>query len=220
MVWAFFTLTPILTDFEGFSITNTQPNLINALTPFQNWQENYFNCTDCTDAAMSAEPDGDGQDNLAEYLAGTDPTSSESALRSISLSRQSNEVLIGWTTAGVVTPTQFRPLRATRWAATSPTSLTSAGQLFCLDLAISPPIIWMWVALRIILPAINVCEWCRSTTPYVSCCPGSGDCAAQDYSPPTLAQAVIEEVEGENAADAEPREGDVNGTLLVAQLGT
>jgi len=73
---------------------------IPVLDPFTAWQLQYFTCTNCPQAAATADPDGDGQNNLAEYLAGTDPTSSTSALRIISAVRQGNDIAISWSTAG------------------------------------------------------------------------------------------------------------------------
>jgi len=81
--------------------TNTMNGSATATTdPFQCWQLQYFGCTNCPQAAASADPDGDAQNNLAEFLSGTDPTNSASALRVISAVRQGSDVLITWTTAG------------------------------------------------------------------------------------------------------------------------
>jgi hypothetical protein len=52
-------------------------------------------------AALSdADPDGDGLSNLQEFLAGTDPTNSASALRIISVARQGGDILVAWTMGG------------------------------------------------------------------------------------------------------------------------
>ncbi len=48
------------------------------LTPFQAWQLQYFGCTNCSQAAVNADPDGDGYNNLQEFVSGTDPTNSMS----------------------------------------------------------------------------------------------------------------------------------------------
>jgi len=81
--------------------TNTMNGSATATTdPFQCWQLQYFGCTNCPQAAASADPDGDGQNNLAEFLSGTDPTNSASALRVTSTVRQGSDILITWTTAG------------------------------------------------------------------------------------------------------------------------
>ena len=73
--------------------------------PFQCWRLQYFGCTNCPQAAATADPDGDGQDNMAEFLSGTDPTNSASALRIISAVRQTADVVITWSTAGGYTNT-------------------------------------------------------------------------------------------------------------------
>jgi hypothetical protein len=70
---------------------------------FQCWQLRYFGCTNCPQADASADPDGDGQNNMAEFLSGTDPTNSASVLSVTSAVRQGNDVLITWTTAGAHT---------------------------------------------------------------------------------------------------------------------
>jgi T5SS/PEP-CTERM-associated repeat protein len=48
----------------------------------------------------NGDPDGDGMSNLQEYLAGTDPTNSSSALRITTVVRQGADVLITWQTVG------------------------------------------------------------------------------------------------------------------------
>ena len=72
-----------------------------APTPtFQQWQLQYFGCTNCPQAAANADPDGDGMSNTNEFLAGTDPTNSLSSFRVVSIVRQgpgSNDVNITWT---------------------------------------------------------------------------------------------------------------------------
>jgi hypothetical protein len=84
--------------------TNTagQVNLVvtSLLTPFEQWQINYFGSTTNPLAAAGADPDGDGMSNTNEFLAGTNPTNSLSGLRIISVVQQSNDVVITWTTAG------------------------------------------------------------------------------------------------------------------------
>jgi fibronectin-binding autotransporter adhesin len=70
------------------------------LTPFQQWQMNYFGSTTNPAAAASADPDGDGPNNWAEFLSGTNPTNSLSALRIVSVLSQGNDVDIIWATGG------------------------------------------------------------------------------------------------------------------------
>jgi glycosidase len=59
-------------------------------TPFQVWQLQYFGCTNCPQAAASADPDGDGYNNLQEFVSGTDPTNSSSHPTNIP------PYLVGW----------------------------------------------------------------------------------------------------------------------------
>jgi PKD repeat protein len=85
---------------SGGSGTNTQVNYIAVLTPFQAWQIQYFGSTTNPAAASGADPDGDGQNNLAEFLAGTIPTNSASGLRITSITAQGSDVQVTWATAG------------------------------------------------------------------------------------------------------------------------
>ena len=73
------------------------------LTPFQAWQMAYFNCTNCPQAAATADPDGDGQNNLAEFVAGTNPTNSASAFRIVLIGREGNNIRVTWKTSGGTT---------------------------------------------------------------------------------------------------------------------
>ena len=70
------------------------------LTPFQEWQLQHFGCTDCPQADAAADPDGDGQNNMAEFLSGTNPTNGISVLRIISVSQQGIDINVTWSTAG------------------------------------------------------------------------------------------------------------------------
>jgi PKD repeat protein len=92
-----YTVTLIATGFGGVS-TNTQPNYITALTPFQVWQIQYFGSTNNPAADPGADPDGDGFTNLQEFMAGTDPTNSASAFRILSITAQGNDMLVTWQT--------------------------------------------------------------------------------------------------------------------------
>jgi PKD repeat protein len=80
--------------------TNTQFNYITALTAFQSWQVQYFGSTTNPAAAANADPDGDGCNNLCEFLSGTDPTNSASALRITAVAAQGADMLVTWATAG------------------------------------------------------------------------------------------------------------------------
>src|SRR5947209_4776622 len=65
-----------------FSLT---PNCFAPFTPFNAWQAQYFGCNVCPVAAPNADPDGDGQNNLAEFTAGTDPTDPNSVIKILSV---------------------------------------------------------------------------------------------------------------------------------------
>jgi PKD repeat protein len=95
------TYTVTLTASNAFgSSTIVSNNLITVVTAFQAWQLSHFGCTNCPQAAASADPDGDGQNNLAEFLAGTNPNNSSSGLRILLVARQTNDMVIRWATAG------------------------------------------------------------------------------------------------------------------------
>ncbi|HUJ08925.1 MAG TPA: T9SS C-terminal target domain-containing protein [Verrucomicrobiae bacterium] len=85
-----------LTNTVGVRVTPTPP----PLTDFEQWQIDYFSSTNNPDADPNFDADGDGQNNMAEFLSGTDPTNSLSALRIISATRQSNDVTVTWRTVG------------------------------------------------------------------------------------------------------------------------
>jgi PKD repeat protein len=81
----------------GGASTNTEPNYITVLTPFQSWQVFYFGSTTNPAAAPTADPDNDGMSNRAEFLVGTDPTNPASVFRIASITQQTNGLLITWT---------------------------------------------------------------------------------------------------------------------------
>jgi hypothetical protein len=83
--------------------TNIQANYITVLTAFQAWQQQYFGCTGCPQAAPDADPFGKGMSNTNQFLAGLDPTNSASALRIISAVPNTTDMVVTWTTAGVRT---------------------------------------------------------------------------------------------------------------------
>jgi hypothetical protein len=69
------------------------------LSAFETWQYQYFGTTN-GNAAATADPDGDGLNNMAEFLAGSNPTNSLSCLRIISTVKQGNNILVTWQTYG------------------------------------------------------------------------------------------------------------------------
>jgi hypothetical protein len=71
------------------------------------WEVQYFGHIGVN---PNADPDGDGFSNLQEFLAGTDPTNSSSALRITSVVATGNNVMINWTTGiGVTDALQAAP---------------------------------------------------------------------------------------------------------------
>jgi PKD repeat protein len=88
----------IVTGPDGVS-TNTKPNYIAAFTAFQSWQNRYFGTATNPAAAATADPDGDGCNNLYEFLAGTDPTNSTSYFHITSVMATGSDAVITWVTA-------------------------------------------------------------------------------------------------------------------------
>lgn len=84
----------------GANSTLVSNNLITVITAFQKWQLDHFGCTNCANAAAAADPDGDGQKNQAEFLAGTDPNSAGSSLHIISVAPQGVDMSITWVAGG------------------------------------------------------------------------------------------------------------------------
>jgi PKD repeat protein len=87
----------------GGSSTNTQQITSTPLTGFAAWQVQYFGSTTNPNAAPNADPDGDGQNNYAEFLAGTNPTNAASVFKIVSISRENNNLRLTWKTAGAHT---------------------------------------------------------------------------------------------------------------------
>jgi len=95
------TYTVTLTASNACDIsTLVSNNVISVVTAFQAWQLEYFGCTNCPQASSSADPDGDGQNNVAEFLAGTDPNNASSYMHVLSVIRQGNDMSITWVAGG------------------------------------------------------------------------------------------------------------------------
>jgi hypothetical protein len=93
------------------------------------WEQQYFG--HLTGTAPSADPDHDGASNLAEFLAGTNPTNYNSALRLTALrAAGTNGVVLEW--PGVA-GRYYRLLRATNL-------LNGFGSLVRTNLAATPPL--------------------------------------------------------------------------------
>jgi hypothetical protein len=91
------------------------------LTPFQAWQIQYFGSTNNPAADPNADPDGDGQTNLSEFLAGTNPTNSASVFRILSAAVAQNSLLVTWMCGGGRTNVlQAAPALGSPWSNLSP----------------------------------------------------------------------------------------------------
>ena len=101
------TYTVTLTASNNFGVsTLVSNNLIivnSSLTPFQQWQLQYFGCTNCPQSQPTADPLGKGINNSNQFLVGLNPTNSSSVFRITSNVRNTNDVVITWATAGVRT---------------------------------------------------------------------------------------------------------------------
>ncbi|HVM61399.1 MAG TPA: DUF3466 family protein [Verrucomicrobiae bacterium] len=71
--------------------------LLTPATAWQAWQIRYFRCIDCPQTTQPADPDGDGQNNLAEFLAGTDPTNPASVFQITSIVTTGSAISVTWT---------------------------------------------------------------------------------------------------------------------------
>jgi len=66
---------------------------------FSSWQQQYFGCTGCANAAPSADPYGKGISNTNQFLLGLNPTNPASVFRILSVVPQTNgDMEITWAT--------------------------------------------------------------------------------------------------------------------------
>jgi hypothetical protein len=63
---------------------------------FEDWQSLHFGNSGDPRAGADLDPDGDGTSNMNEVLAGTDPLDAGSAMRVLSLERESASATIRW----------------------------------------------------------------------------------------------------------------------------
>ena len=56
----------------------------------------YFPLFTAANAAPTADPDGDGMNNLAEYIAGTNPTNAASVFKLLSPTNSSSGAAVRW----------------------------------------------------------------------------------------------------------------------------
>jgi hypothetical protein len=81
---------------DNFGTVYNDLNPAAPLTPFQSWQVLYFGNTNNPDASPIADPDKDGMNNQAEFLAGTIPTNSASVFEIPYLTREGNNIRVTW----------------------------------------------------------------------------------------------------------------------------
>ena len=117
----------------GKTITSGRLNLAGIVDSDHNglpdwWELQYF--THFTGTNPNADPDGDGASNLAEFLAGTTPTNSASALRLTALRGPvANQVTLRWPSAA---GRFYRLLRATNF-------LSGFSTILQTNLSATPP---------------------------------------------------------------------------------
>jgi glucosylceramidase len=90
-----------LGNLNWFQFSGALPSL--PLSAYQQWQMQYFNCTNCAQAQPGADPYGKGISNTNQFLVGLNPTNPASVFRVISAVSQSNDVVVTWAAAGAHT---------------------------------------------------------------------------------------------------------------------
>jgi rhamnogalacturonan endolyase len=84
--------------YGAFSLLNTTTGATLIWTPlstYERWQIQWFGSTGAPTAASAADPDGDGQPNATEQIAGTDPTDPRSRFV-LSISSVSGALQLSW----------------------------------------------------------------------------------------------------------------------------
>jgi hypothetical protein len=107
-----------------------------SLTAFESWQQHYFGCTNCPQAAANADPDGDGMSNTNEFLAGFDPTNSTAYAHIINVNKTGNNMNVTYLgangdtsyTGGPTTRTNVLEFTAGTGNGSYTNSFTSTGQ--------------------------------------------------------------------------------------------
>ena len=92
--------TNMLTQAMYDSISN---QLLQAIGTFPAWQEQYFGCTNDPDAAPTADPSGDGEDNYSKFLTGMNPTNAASYFHILSATNAGNDEMVSWMCGGGTT---------------------------------------------------------------------------------------------------------------------
>jgi PKD repeat protein len=98
-----YTVTLTASNAFGANSTLVSNNLINVVTAFAAWQQQYFGCTACPQAQPNADPLGKGISNTNQFLLGLNPTDPASVFRILSVVPQGTNMLITWASAGVRT---------------------------------------------------------------------------------------------------------------------
>jgi BspA type Leucine rich repeat region (6 copies)/FecR protein len=117
--------TNMLTQAMYDSVSN---QLLQAIGTFPAWQEQYFGCTNDPDAAPTADPSGDGEDNYSKFLAGMNPTNAASYFHILSATNNGDDMLVSWMCGGGTT----NVLQATTnlvgtWSNISPNIVLAGG---------------------------------------------------------------------------------------------
>lgn len=87
----------------AYDALKNEINQTNAVT-FSSWVVQYFGCTNGNAAAAAtADPDGDGQNNYAEFQSHTDPTTNASVFKLLGAAREGDGVRLVWQTHGGIT---------------------------------------------------------------------------------------------------------------------
>jgi hypothetical protein len=90
---------------------------------FEDWQSLHFGNSGDPRAGADLDPDGDGTSNMNEFLAGTDPLDAGSAMRVLSLERESASATIRWSSIpGKVYQVEWCELLDGTWSESLPGS--------------------------------------------------------------------------------------------------
>ncbi len=87
-------------DQATFNSISNQLFQANGTVTFGSWLVQYFGCTNNPDAAPTADPSGDGEDNYSKFLAGMNPTNSASYFHILSATPAGNDLLVSWLCGG------------------------------------------------------------------------------------------------------------------------
>jgi hypothetical protein len=92
------TLNPGFTFSERARVVRVDLTVSQTLAPYDTWAAGYFSGYPTADGAQTADADADGQNNYAEYQAGTNPLDSNSRLRILALTRAASgtSVTLNW----------------------------------------------------------------------------------------------------------------------------